>query len=332
MADRVPTEIPLDCPLEHPAVAAWNKLAGSGVPPNRIVRLNKGHTEVYRLEGVGPGEQAVIAKLMSLGDAWLSRTIHFRVLPLVPKPALFFYGCVAAPKQRAWIFLEDAGTQKYDRENPDHRRAVSAWLAALHVSLAGHAGKLPLPPADPGLQLTQLREGRQRILDTLNHVALPAENLALVRSIIGWCDRVEAAWERLMALLADAPRSVVHGDFVYKNIFLRETAAGYLEVFPIDWETTGLGPPAADLGECLDLTAYAAEARDLGARWTTGMIRRWAVVGKILRAMMAIDWASSILAGGAPPRAMRHLQACERKLSDAMRALALEVEGAGAAA
>ena len=321
MADRTPVDIPIANLDKHPAVVAWSRLTGADALPHRITRLNQGHSVVYRLGGMKEDGDSVIAKLCSRQDAETTRIICTRLLPLVPKPALVFYGCLPMRTGKAWVFLEDAGPVKCSLEDPAHLRAMSAWLAALHACLAGHVEDLSLPESGLSMYLKKLRAGRRRILESLSLLELEAEDRAMLQSVVEWFDYVEHGWDKLEALVGGGPRTLVHGDFAQKNVLVRQTA-GTLDVFPIDWETAGWGPPAADMGECPDLATYGAEALKYGVSWSAETIRGWAAVGKILRHIAALEWASASLIGGWPPRGVRRMRV---RLEDAWTASALEL-------
>jgi len=322
VADRIPVDISIATLAEHPAVVAWNRLTGASAVPNRITRLNQGHSEVYRLFAMKEDGDSVIAKLCSRQDAEMTRIICTRLLPLVPKPALVFYGCLETSTPKSWVFLEDAGSMKCSPDDPAHLSALSAWLAALHACLAVYVEDLSLPETGLGMYLEKLRAGRRKILESLSLRELEGEDDATLRSVVEWFDHVENEWDKLDALVGGGgPRTLIHGDFAAKNILVRQTA-GALETFPIDWETTGWGPPAADMGEYVDLVSYRAEALRYGVSWSAETIRGWAAVGKILRHIAAFEWASASLIGGWPPRGIRRMKV---RLEDAWIASALEV-------
>ena len=315
MADRIPVDIAIASLAEHPAVVAWNQLTGARAVPNRITRLNEGHSVVYRLLGVKDGD-SVIAKLCSRHDAEMTRVICTRLLPLVPKPALVFYGSLQASLNDFWVFLEDAGSLQYSLDDPGHISAVSAWLAAVHACLAGHVKNLSLPDTGLSRYLKQLRAGRQRIVESLSLQEFGAEDGATLRSVVGWFDQVEAQWDKLETLVS-GPHTLVHGDFAPKNILLRQNA-GTLEVFPIDWETAGWGPPAPDIGECPDLVTYRVEALRYGVAWNAETLRGWAAAGKVLRYIAALEWASTFLTRGWPPRGVRRMKAMLARIAPAL--------------
>ncbi len=319
MANRIPVDIPIGNLAEHPAFIAWGRLTGSSAVPHRIIRLNEGHSVVYRLMGVRDGD-SVIAKLCSRPDAEMTRVICTRLLPLVPKPALVFYGCLQASMSNSWVFLEDAGSLQCSLDDPGHISAVSAWLAAVHACLAGHVKNLSLPDTGFSRYLEQLRAGRQRIVESLSLQEFGVEDGATLRSVLGWFDQVEAQWDKLETLVSGGPHTLVHGDFAPKNILLRQNA-GTFEVFPIDWETAGWGPPAADIGECPDLVTYRAEALRYGVAWNAETLRCWAAAGKVLRYIAALEWASTFLTLGWPPRGVRRMKAVLARISPALEFL-----------
>jgi hypothetical protein len=308
LADRVIRQITVGDPLAHPAVAAWNRMTGAGAAPRSILRLNKGHSVVYRLTGLAPDGSSVIAKLCRQGDVQKARDIYLRVLPLVPKPALTFHGSQKAHFHAGWLFVEDAGAEYYADGNPRHRSAVSAWLGALHASLARHSQDFSLPETGLCIYRRKLSDALGRITRSLGHVESNSDDVATLRSALRLCERIESQWNQIGALVADGPCTVVHGDLAPKNILLRE-AAGRIEVFPVDWDTAGWGPPAADLGDPLDLTAYLDQARKLGTNWRMPEVARWAAAGRVLRHIAAIEWASTRLEGGWPPRGVRRIAA-----------------------
>lgn len=320
MADRSLVDIPLANSIKHPAVVAWSRMMGSGSLPNRITRLNEGHSMVYRLAGIAPDGGSIIAKKCSREDAHRTRAICTRVLPLLSQPALLFYGYLEAGKRKAWLFLEDGGSVKCSLDNPDHQRAFSCWLAALHAGTAGYADDFTLPETGLDTYLKQLRTGRRKILKGLGLLELESQDDATLRTVVEWCDRIESLWPKLKAVVEGAPRTLVHGDYAPKNVLVRQTL-GRPEVFPIDWETAGWGTPAMDLGEYPDLAIYTAHARACGAKWHIETVRGWAAVGKILRHIAAFDWASATLIGGWPPRGVRRMRV---RLDDAMRAAVVE--------
>src|SRR5947208_5366998 len=103
--------------LAHPAVQAWRRLNPARVVPERITpakfKANKtrSHLTVYRLQGVGPEGEAVIAKRCDRGEGLVERTVYERVLPHVSLPGPHFYGAVE-DHDVCWLFIREVQGEK----------------------------------------------------------------------------------------------------------------------------------------------------------------------------------------------------------------------------
>jgi Ser/Thr protein kinase RdoA (MazF antagonist) len=114
--------------------------------------------------------------------------------------------------------------------------AVAAWLAGMHRRLAVHdVAGLPLVVHDSALLATW--RGRA--------------GAAGVPSV------VLAAHERASRRLAALPATLVHGDLYASNVLVRTGGAAGIEVWPVDWELSAIGPVLLDVGA---LTAGAGLA------------------------------------------------------------------------
>ncbi|HET7088603.1 MAG TPA: hypothetical protein VFL17_08135 [Anaerolineae bacterium] len=122
---------------EHPAVRAWGELWPRWAEPERVEIL-KDHAKstVYRLEGVGRGRTAIIAKRCRTDIAAIERTIYEDVLPSLPITTLHYYGFVEENDQFCWLFLEDAGQEHFSPVIEEHRALAAQWLALMHTSHA----------------------------------------------------------------------------------------------------------------------------------------------------------------------------------------------------
>src|SRR5216117_3591526 len=124
--------------LAHPAVQAWRRLNPERVLPERITpakfKANKtrSHLTVYRLQGVGPEGEAVIAKRCDRSEGLVERAVYERILPHVSLPGPHFYGAVE-DHDGCWLFISEVQGEKYDVERPDHRAAAARWLGVLHT-------------------------------------------------------------------------------------------------------------------------------------------------------------------------------------------------------
>ena len=131
---------------EHPAVKAWRGLGGA--TPRHITALARGKRlrrgSTFRLEAAGPSQTNVIAKLSGGRPRKWSRAVYSELLPRVALPSLRYYG--QAPEgdgELRWIFLEDAGSERYSAADPEHRRLAARWLATIQLH-ATESWKVPI--------------------------------------------------------------------------------------------------------------------------------------------------------------------------------------------
>jgi hypothetical protein len=291
-------------PLEFPAVKAWGELRGEPVEPGRVeVRLlkRKSRSAIYRLAGVGPGG-SVIAKRCRQADAAAERTVYEEVLPHLPVTALRCYGSVGEGDGRfCWLFLEDGGGQDYSPERAEHRALAAGWLGLLHTSAARLDVAARLPDRGPGHYLGHLRSGRAAILGNVTNAALTAEDRAVLKAVVSQCDALESRWDRVERVCDRMPRTLVHGDFVVKNVNVRPGPAGPA-FLAFDWETAGWGVPAPDLVQALlpgrvcsvspDIATYWAVVRESWPHLGIEDLRRMAELGRVFRLLAMIHWLS----------------------------------------
>ena len=259
----IPTEILPENLREHRAVKAWSRLEPRCVGPEKIEILKlKTKTVVYRLVGLGPGGSAVIAKKCLARTGKVEQMIYQELLPRLPHPALRCYGYIPEPEgEFSWLFLEDAGAQKYSPANEEHRALAGRWLATVHGARVSADLQTLLPERGPGHYLRLLQTVRADLARHLVNPVLLANDVALLRSLTAKCEVIEAHWGELERCFGDWPRSIVHGDFVVKNLRVRPSGTN-LALLVFDWEMAGWGVPASDLAQSLgrctspDLEAY----------------------------------------------------------------------------
>jgi len=289
---------------EHPAVRAWERLRPERVEPERIEIL-KGRRDtalrsVYRLAGVGPAGTPVIAKQYRQDEAIPERPLYEAVLPHLPLATPRYYGCVKdLDGSDRWLFLEDVGAERYYPTREEHARQAGRWLGLLHTAGArvGPAGWLP--DLRPSHYLRQLRSARERIETSLDNPALTAEDRAIVRTILARCSDLDTRWDRVAAVCAGMPETLVHGDFVAKNIRVR-TVETNTTLVVFDWENAGWGIPAADLGHYAvpsrgftanpHPAAYWAVVREHWPGVTFEAVQNWTTVGTLFRTLVSFDW------------------------------------------
>ena len=233
--------------LEHPAVKAWLQARPEGPEPAGITLLKeKEKSAVYRLAGVGPGASAVVAKRCGADSARVERVVYAVVLARLPVPSLRYHGCVEGPEAAAGCSWRSRVADKYSPDLEEHRRLAGRWLGLLHT--VGGAPGRRRPPARPGARpLPGVPAAGAR-----HRPGEPGPPRADRRRPGG----AEVAAGRVRrpggplaaggAVCAGMPRTLVHGDFIKRNLRVRPGPAGP-RWCPIDWEFAGWGPPAVDL-------------------------------------------------------------------------------------
>lgn len=297
---------------EHPAAQAWRALEPERAEPDMIAVIKqwKNHfkSAVYRLAGVGPGGRAVIAKRCPPRTASVERLIYGEFLPRLAGslPTVGYYGTVDAPDgESCWLFLEEAGGDRYSPQNPEHRALAARWLAAVHNTGRPLAWEARLPNRGPDHYLQLLRSCRDKMREHVANPDLPADGAAVLQTVAGQLDILEAHWSHVEGVCCAMPSTVVHGDFVKKNMRVRRSGRG-LELLVFDWEFTGWGVPSTDLAQetgrtaSPDLAVYHSCLEDRPRKYDERRIQRLAACGKFFRLVDTIYWESFALAFGPP--------------------------------
>lgn len=333
---------------DHPAAKAWARLQPERVEPTAISRLQKkAKGQVYRLEGVGLGGAAVIAKRSSPERIRGERAVYEEILPGLPVPAVRYLGAVEEPDGTGgWLFLEDADEGCYSPLLPAHRDLAGRWLALLHTSAARLAGAARLPDRGPGYYLEHLRSARATILANLDNPALTGEDVAVLAAIVRRCEAVASRWGEVERLCEEAPRTFIHGDFAPKNMRVRARPTGSV-LLPFDWGSAGWGVPAADLVQAAppsdhgtgwglssywaspDLAAYWSAVRESGWRLDARDVRPLAVLGKVFRCLVCITLDAQSLATDWVADVAPKMRVYEAEMADAVRAAGWEKPGEG---
>jgi len=326
-------EILPDDPADHRAFKAWRQLCPNEFEPDRIEILKlKTKSAVYRLSRAGKERSTVVAKRCPTATASLERLLYQEFLPLLPVPTLRCFGYLLEPEgASAWIFMEDAGMSKYSPADADHRVLAGRWLGALHSVAPPEALEAALPERGPSHYRRLLRESVVRLREYFDSPGLPAQQIAILRKIVGHCEVIEMHWAELEDFCQALPRRLVHGDFVIKNLRLASGAAGPT-LLVYDFEMAGWGVPATDLaqfiGKCVspDLDAYRAvlaQDRD-GSNLDMPTLRRLAAYGNILRLVDKVYWEAGSLLGHTFDfliRPVATMALYEPQLTDSLRAV-----------
>lgn len=283
--------------LEHPAFLAWRKLQLGNAKPERIEILkgnmldhNQGIKRVVcRLVGVSSNGSSVIGKRCKRTHAVIENAVYKEILPYLPFPSLNYFGMVKeANGKHCWLFLEDAGEREYSAHIEEHRLLSAQWLAIMHTSAAHLTAPANFPDKGPKHYLKCLQSVRDAILHHLSTLALQADDMACLKTIVSQCDLLETHWRRVEEFCEEMPETLVHGDFVNRNLLIRNSQVG-ITLFPFDWGEAGWGALATDLMH-VDLGAYSSIVRDNWPSLNAQAIQRSARIGKIFRCLDAISW------------------------------------------
>jgi hypothetical protein len=296
---------------EHPAIKAWRVLElGRGELQGIEILQEAKKSRVYRIVGAGLGGSAVIAKQRRYRDRLVERTIYEAVLPHLPLPRLHYYGFVQADDEYCWLFFEDAGREFYAPRMEEHRLLAARWLGVMHTSAARIATASQLPDRGPSYYLARLQSAHAVIQRVLDDFTLSTNDRIVFDSIASQCDLLQAHWSQLEQMCESIPRTVVHGDFVQKNIRVRLSHYG-LVLLPFDWETAGWGLPTIDLwtaglirfvdgstapSASPEISCYRSIVNQFWPQLDVHDVRVLANLGIIFRQIDAIDWACEGLA------------------------------------
>ena len=328
MSKPITTEILPDNQLDHRAVRAWATLKPPRVKPDAIETLRlKNKSAVYRLVGVGDDGSSVIAKRCRAATASVERMMYEEFLPRVPLPSLRYFGHVDEPgDEYCWLFLESADGPEYAPSNGAHRSLAARWLAAIQTAAITANLQSRLPTQDTNYYLTHLRNARDTLREHLDNPELHTDDLPNLENLATQFDAIEAHWHELQEKCDGLRSTLVHGDFVAKNVRVRVDSSG-LALLVFDWEYAGWGVPATDLSQFIggtvspDLEVYGAlvngPLRALG-----GKARGLAECGKIFRLIDDITWATSLLTFKSYlflEKPMSYLKSYEPRVAEALR-------------
>jgi len=328
----VTTELTLHSPYEHQAVKAWSELRPQLRAPEAIHCLKASPMRkslVYRLDGVGPGGSAVVAKRCRRVTAVTERIIYQEILPNLPIPSVRYYGYVEEPAgDYCWLFIEHADGEEYSPLIEEHRVLVARWLAAIHTSAECIAVEAGLPDRGPRYYLEHLRAARNTIVEHRGNPALGAGELDTLQAILARCDVLESRWSEIAVFCEGLPRTLVHGDLVGKNLRVRGDLGG-IAIVAFDWEEAGWGVPAIDLANSSaptnflvnpDLATYWSSVRDHWPSLGRAALNRLANQGRAFRCLAAISWEARSLAFQWVKWPVANMAAYDAEMAQAIRA------------
>ncbi|HEX9794815.1 MAG TPA: phosphotransferase [Planctomycetota bacterium] len=310
---------------DHPAWQAWTATGLAGPVPAGIDALadERGRrpnrkSAVYRIPGADPCGGDLIAKRTAADAAAVEYAVYTRILPALGLEGLRCHGLQDAGGELAWMFLQEAVGEPFDVGSAPHRRAAGTWLGRLHAGASRGAAARALPDHGPLRYAPCIPESRESLAAALDNPRLDA---AARRQVAAWqqlLERVETNWSRLTDIAA-APRTLVHGDFVRKNVRLRRGPAGWA-VLAFDWDICGWGPPGIDL-EYADLDAWREETRQEWPLLNGAALEVQCAAGSALRNLGLLHADAPGLAGEWPEASLLALDACTAPLAAAVARL-----------
>src|SRR5437764_1972757 len=172
-----------------------------------------------------------------------------------------------------------------------------------------------LPDRGPRHYLVHLLEAREEITRQLRRQEAGSDEALVLEGLLSKLDALESHWGELAAFCDALPRTLVHGDFVPKNLRISRNGAG-LELTIFDWEMAGIGVQAPDLAQLLEpersavargqrskridrfsanpcLDTYRRMLSDAPEELEPETIEYSAAVGNVLRCLAGIDWTCS---------------------------------------
>jgi aminoglycoside phosphotransferase (APT) family kinase protein len=135
--------------------------------------------------------------------------------------------------------------------------------------------------------------------------------------VIAQCDYLSSNWEQFASLCEEMPKTLVHGDFIPKNVGVRSTQAG-ITLLPFDWEKAGWGSPAEDISR-VDIPTYWDTVQDYWPESGIQAFNRLANIGEVFRCLVYIDWIAPQLGDKVVEKPLHHLRLCETWLADLIK-------------
>jgi hypothetical protein len=297
---------------DHPAVIAWRSVGGAMPREVSVLKTKRNRKRgVYRLDGAGPGGAPVIAKVCRNKVAEVESIVYEELLPRLGMPSLDFYGKLRdSDREHSWLFLEDAGPESYLTNDDEHRRLAARWLAKIHLHADEVLRFADLPDRGPRHYLVHLMSARSDVVRQLRRQDAESREAMVLEDLLARLDVIEARWGEVANFCDMLPLTLVHGDFVPRNLRVRGD-----ELVIFDWETAGLGVQAPDLAKLLETDRYRVRRKRFSraSRFSANpcfdtyraaigevapapdaeTVEQSAAIGSLFRCIAALDWTCS---------------------------------------
>lgn len=273
------------------ALGAWEGMTGERLSMERAEALQeRPKAFVYRLLPSGDRPYNVIAKGRMPGRLKEERRLYETILPKLPVRTPKYLGhSEHAETGTEWLFVEDAGGVLYSRDL--HNVVAAFWLAELHTSAEEIRQPVDLPTTD---FLDHLKAARRNVVESFGNPVLTPDDQEFLDDLVRLLDVIEGTWPAYVGLSRQLPDTLSHGDFVAKNLRIRQSPDGSQELLAFDWEMASWGSPAADLAG-INLYAYWKAASQKWPFLNLEQLERIAAVGRLFRYLAATRWESQSL-------------------------------------
>ncbi|UCD41781.1 MAG: phosphotransferase [Chloroflexota bacterium] len=303
--------------LEHPAVTAWMEVQPESRVPQRVELIEESDSSqmAVRLFGIGLGESNIIAKRSLPDITRIERLLYEEILPNLSLPTVHYYGTAHEKESElSWLFLEDVSGERYQPNNTEHRIAAAKWLGSMNTYTEHLAKSAQLPLRDTDHYMKLLRNSRKKIQSFRSNPGIDADKIQLLNVMETHYEDLDRIWEQFRVICNGNPNTLVHGDFISKNVAVR-IIENRITILPFDWEKAGWGSPAEDISR-VDIPTYWNRVQGSWPELSIGALNRLAAVGKVFRCAVYLDWISTQLEERTIEQSMYHLQRCKIWLTD----------------
>jgi aminoglycoside phosphotransferase (APT) family kinase protein len=280
---------------------------------------------IFRIHGIGPRGNPVIAKLCRSHTAQIEAVIYGEILPRLRVPSLEFFGSLPSSNQDVvWVFLEDVGQNRYCPDLDEDRHLMAEWMARVHTAAQGMPAIARLPERGALHYLSHLVSARSAIQSARAWDVLARTHRTLLDRLDARLEQLGDSWDELERLCQAMPHTLVHGDLRRKNARFRANGSRR-DLFVFDWETSGRGVPGVDLTSSrVDISACCLQIYFSHVRVTWSALRfadlmAMSKVGRIFRLVASADWSAHRFSPDSFEKLMDHLNAYLQQLETEVR-------------
>jgi hypothetical protein len=157
--------------------------------------------------------------------------VYRQILPSLNLGTARLYGAIVEPvAQQYCLFLEKlSGQELYELGEFEVWLKAAQWLARFHAAADAETAQT-IAPALLRYDEAYYARWLQRAHESAGPIL----------------DRVASRYDRILEVLLDLPRTLLHGEFYASNIII-EQQGNECRVCPVDWEMAAIGPALLDV-------------------------------------------------------------------------------------